>query len=256
MSVNLLRTQDGASLYAEQFDLGFTEIFGLQDKVARQVVERLHYRLSAAEQARVAKHHTTNPQVYEYYIKATYYFGDRKIFWWQRELTDKAVALLQQAVTLDPNYALARVMLAYGYAHTAIFHEQSPELIRRATLELAQAETLDPQLAEIHVVRSFILFSRYKGYPFAETLAELRQAQRLDPNAGHFELAFVYAHWGLTQWQQELEQALTLEPTSEVIKDHIIRFYFIDQPEKALAAMKRFGLRERDAAYPLYLAFY
>lgn len=256
VNVNLLRTQDGASLWAEQFDLGFTEIFGLQDKVARQVAEHLQYRLSAAEQVRIAKQHTTNSLAYEYYVKATYYFGDRKMFWWQRELTDKSVELLQQAVALDPNYALARVMLAYGYAHTAIMHEENPELIRRATLELAQAEKLDPQLAEIHVVRSFILFSRYNNYPFEATLAELRQAQRLDPNAGHFELAFVYAHWGVAQWKEELEQALALEPASEVIKDHIIRFHFIENPEAALAAMKRFGLREQDPAYPLYMAFY
>ncbi|HEX4948283.1 MAG TPA: serine/threonine-protein kinase, partial [Blastocatellia bacterium] len=94
VSVNLLRTRDGASLWAEQFDLGFTEIFALQDKVAQQVVERLQYQVSAAEQARIAKQQTTNPQAYEYYVKAAYYFGDRKMFWWQRELTDKAVALL------------------------------------------------------------------------------------------------------------------------------------------------------------------
>ncbi|HEX4949167.1 MAG TPA: hypothetical protein VFZ34_20995, partial [Blastocatellia bacterium] len=150
----------------------------------------------------------------------------------------------------------ARVMLAYGYAHTAIMHEENAALIRQANLELEQAEKLDPQLAEIHVVRSFILFSRYNGYPFEETLAELRHAQRLDPNVGHFELAFVYAHWGLEEWEQELEQALALEPASDVIKDHIIRFHFIDKPEEALAAMKRFGLSERDPAYPLYRAFY
>jgi tetratricopeptide (TPR) repeat protein len=170
---------------------------------------------------------------------------------------DKAVDLLSKAVELDQNYAIARGMLAYGYAHRAIWHEENQDLIRRANAELELAEKLDPQLAEIHVARSFILVSHYKGYQFEEALRELRQAQRLDQNEGHFELAFIYAHLGLDEWQRELERALEIEPTSEVIKDHIIRFYFINhKQEEALASVKRYSLGERDPAYPQYLALY
>ncbi|MCA1732769.1 MAG: serine/threonine-protein kinase, partial [Acidobacteria bacterium] len=61
VSVNLIRVEDGASLWAESFDMRFTDIFAIQDEASRQVVSKLRLRLSPAEQARLAKRQTTNP---------------------------------------------------------------------------------------------------------------------------------------------------------------------------------------------------
>ena len=77
VSVNLLRVRDGASLWAESFDMRFTDIFAIQDEVSKKVAARLRLRLSPAEQARLAKRHTTNPEAYSYYTKAMYHFSKR-----------------------------------------------------------------------------------------------------------------------------------------------------------------------------------
>ena len=77
VSVNLLRVQDGASLWADSFDMRFTDIFAIQDEVSREVVAKLRLKLSTTEQARLAKRHTTNPVAYGYYTKAMYHFSNR-----------------------------------------------------------------------------------------------------------------------------------------------------------------------------------
>jgi TolB-like protein len=77
VSVNLLRVRDGASLWADSFDMRFTDIFAIQDEVSKEVAARLRHKLSPAEQARMAKRFTTNPEAYSYYSKAMYYFSKR-----------------------------------------------------------------------------------------------------------------------------------------------------------------------------------
>ena len=75
VTVNLLRVEDGASLWAEKFDERFTDIFAIQDKVSQQVAQRLRLRLSPAQQARLTKRYTSNLEAYNYYAKAMYHFG-------------------------------------------------------------------------------------------------------------------------------------------------------------------------------------
>ena len=252
VSVNLLRTSDGASLWSDQFDLSSTEIFGLQDKVARQVVERLHYRISAAEQKSIAKQSTVNLAAYDYYTKAMFYLADRGVFPAQRAPSDRAIELFRKAIELDPSYALAHTQLGYAYAHNAIWFEDNPALLESAKRELQIAEELDPQLAEIYVARSTIFWSQHEGYKFEEAIRELRHAQQIDPNAGHFELAELYAHLGFDEWRREMELALELDPTNEFIKGTYAMFYIINaQPEEALAVQKRLYNAGPDALYYL-----
>ena len=73
VTVNLLRVEDGASLWAEKFDERFTDIFAIQDKVSQQVAQRLRLTLSPAQQARLTKRHTSNLEAYNYYAKALYH---------------------------------------------------------------------------------------------------------------------------------------------------------------------------------------
>lgn len=252
VSVNLLRTNDGVSLWNDQFDLLFTEIFEMQDKVARYVVEHLHYQLSKAEQTGLAKQHTRNPAAYDYYAKAMSYFANRPIFRDQRERLDKAIEHFRKAIDLDPNYALAHAQLGYAYAHTVIWYGNNPALLKSAKRELEIAEKLDPQLAEIHVARSIMLWSQYEAYQFEEAIRELRRAQQIDPRAGHFELAQMYGNLGFPEWQTEIERALELDPTNDLVKGQIVNLYHINSlPEEMLAARKRLYNLGPDALYYL-----
>ncbi|HYX40233.1 MAG TPA: protein kinase, partial [Pyrinomonadaceae bacterium] len=84
VSINLLRTSDGVSLWAESFDMRMTDIFTIQDTVAQQVASRLRLQLDPSQQARLTKRYTSNPIAYEYYLKGVYTFDQRVTLGTQR----------------------------------------------------------------------------------------------------------------------------------------------------------------------------
>ena len=77
VSVNLLRSRDGASLWTDSFDLRMADIFTIQDTVAQQVASRLRLQLDASQQAQLTKRYTSNPIAYEFYLKGAYTFDQR-----------------------------------------------------------------------------------------------------------------------------------------------------------------------------------
>jgi DNA-binding winged helix-turn-helix (wHTH) protein/TolB-like protein len=253
VTVNLLRVADGTSLWAEKFDERFTDIFAIQDKVSQQVAQRLRLRLSAAQQARLTKRYTSNPEAYSYYAKALYYSSSIGPDLRTRSQSDLAVDLFKKAIDLDPNYSLAHTQLGYAYARIAVFQEDNPALIEQAKQQLGIAERLDPQLAEVHVARYFIVFSQYEGWQVEAGIRELRLAQQLDPNAGHLELGDLYNHIGLEkQAVEEFETALKVDPNNNRIKNTYVDEFFVSaRPEEGLEATNRFFNRGPDHKYYL-----
>ena len=253
VSVNLLRVRDGTSLWAESFDMRFTDIFAIQDEVSKQVAARLQHKLSPAEQARLAKRHTANPEAYSYYTKAMYHFSKRGFSRDPQEETDAAIDLLRKAIELDPNYALAHALLGYAYAWIADFNEAGPGLIASAKEELRVAERLDPQLAEVHVARSFIAFTHYEDWKFEEAIREARLAKQLDPGIHNHVLGAIYFHVGLEeQAAKEFELALEQDPTSDVVKRGYVSWLRnFARPDEWLALNQRLFNRGPDIRYYL-----
>ena len=108
------------------------------------------------------------------------------------------MSLFQQAVAVDPGYALAQVQLAYCYAWKALFNEPSnPRWIQLARDGLAKAQALDPDLPEAHIVAHEIAWSRYGGFDIEKAIRELRAARELDPTVPLLALGNLYAHLGL-----------------------------------------------------------
>ena len=224
VSVNLLRTSDGVSLWSDSFDMRSADIFTIQDTVAQQVATRLQLQLDPSQQARLMKRYTSNPVAYEYYLKGVYTFDQRVTGTQRKEAT---IDFFKQAIEADPNFALAHAQLAYAYAQKAIFIEPTEAVwAERAKEEINRAEALDPQLAETHLARFQLLYGAYEGYQGEAAVRELFLAQQLNPNVGHAELAYLYLHLGLEDLAaRELERASEIDPTSEYAKMMTLLMY-------------------------------
>lgn len=224
VSVNLLRVSDGASLWADQFDLRASDIFTIQDTMAQQVASRLQLRLDPAPQARLAQSHTANAVAYEYYLKGVYGFDQRGWVSETKPQMETTVNFFRKAIEVDPNYALAHAQLAYAYAWTALFVEPTePSWAERAKEQINRAQALDSQLAETYLARSLLLWSAYGNFQNEDAIRELLAAQKLNPNVGHAELAFLYAHMGLTDLAERAQRhALDIDPTSEFLKEQTL----------------------------------
>jgi len=201
--------------------------------------------LSAPEAARLAKRYTWSPEAYEYYLKGTYSFDKGKTAVFSRTEIATAIALFKKAIEIDSKYALAYAQLAHCYAWMALFIElENPAWIGRARQALSQAETLDPQLAEVHVVRYDILWSAYEGFNIEGAIRELQLALQLNPNSGlaHGELGILYYHLGLEEpGLRELQRALEIDPTSEMYQNRLVQAYeTLGRYDEAIAASQRF----------------
>ena len=253
VSVNLLRVRDGASLWAESFDMRFTDIFAIQDEVSKEAAARLKLKLSPSAQARLAKRHTTNPEAYSYYTKGMYHFSKRAFSGSSQEETETAIDLFKKAIELDSNYALAHAQLGYAYSWIAEFKEGGAGLMATAKEELRLAERLDPQLADVHVARSFIVWSHYEGWQIEAAIREARMAKQFDSSISNHMLGVLYFHVGLEeQAVREFELALEQDPASEVFKSSYQSLYFhLARPDDLLALNKRLFNSGPDVSYYL-----
>jgi len=251
VSVNLLRIEDGASLWADRFDEQFTNIFEIQDRISQQVAARLRHRLDPIEQAQLVKKYASNPEAYSFYSKAMYHSSNIGPDPKSKPEAELAIDLFRKAIELDHDYALAHAQLGYAYAQTAVFLEDNPSLIESANRELGIAERLDPELAEVHAARYFIAFSQYGEWKIENAIRELRMAQKLNPIVGHSELADLYGHIGLErQANEEFETALDVDPNNDRIKNgHINWFFLTARPDEGLEMGKRFYSRGPEVSY-------
>ncbi len=227
VSVNLLRTSDGASLWTDNFDMQMTDIFTIQDAVAQQVASRLHLQLDPSQQARLTKRYTSNAIAYQFYLKGVYTFDQRVSH--SKSQWEATIDFFKRAIEADPNFALAHAQLAYAYAVKAVFFEPTEAVwAERAREEINRAQTLDSQLAETHLARFQLLYSIYEGFQGEAAVREVLLAQQLNPNVGHVELAHLYLHLGLEDLAApQLQRAFEIDPTSVYVKDTTRLMYIV-----------------------------
>ena len=222
VSINLLRSSDGASLWADKFDIQSIDIFTIQDTVAQEVAARLRLQLDPTQQARLKKRSTINAEAYEYFLKGNYSFDKRELV--ATADLEVAEAMFKKAVEIDSQYTLAHARLAYCYAWKALFTDvENPSWIKQAREEIKRAEALDPELPQIAEVRYEITWSKYGDFDISAAVHELRRGQQFDPNSGHQPLGVLAYHLGFEDIAfKELQRAMEIDPTSENIKVNLV----------------------------------
>jgi TolB-like protein len=240
----LVRVSDGATLWGKTFNTAFADVFAIEDEIATGVVSELRLSLSQAERMRLTKHHTASPEAYEYYLKGVATFSS--VGSASANVTgnvDKGIELLERAVAIDPNYALAHAQLAWGDMWLASINGDEVAFAR-ARKALARAEALDPNLAESYLVRYSVLMSSFSGFQVLPAFEALKKAQALNPNIGHYDLGSFYVELGLLEaGLRELRRALEIDPTNEAARSEIPNAYWInalyDDAIKANQALPR-----------------
>ncbi len=233
ISAKLLRTSDGKQLWTGQFEEKFTDIFAVQDSISERVAAALKIRLGNAEKKRP----TENVEAYQLYMKGRYHALNLT-----RAETDKGIAYFQQAIELDPNYALAYVGLARTYLPMALTSGvPSWEVMPKAKAAALRAVEIDETLAEAHTALGYTIFWYDWDWQAAET--EYLRALELNPN--NAEAHFGYAH--LLSNAARHEQALAeiklsreLDPVSLVtnaLEGQIL--FFAGRPDEALDRLNK-----------------
>ena len=251
-TARLLRADTGAAAWSGSFDAEMSGVFDVQDQISARVTQALAPALQAsivsvAQAGELGG--TRNPEAYQLYLAAAWRAQGS-----QGDSAGKAVALLQQALAIDPDYSLAWTLLAWTYRRKLWRNDGVPsEVFASAQNALQHAMHLTPELAQVHAGLGF----RHTWFDFDWPRGEraFRQALRANPNE-------VSAHWGLTQllmMQGRLEegfehmrQARELDPMSPVF--NALEACYLVRAGKLDAARKRLD-RAFDIAPEHGLAF-
>ena len=226
LSLELVDAQTENVIWSDKYDRKTSDLVSLQNEIARDVSSKLRIKLSGADERKMAKTYTTNAEAYRLYLQGRFY-------WNKREDKDfrKAVEYLNQAITLDPNYALAYAGLADAYALLSTFGFMPPtEAIPRAREFARRALALDPSLAEPHTTVAYL--SLTYDYDFAASEREFKQAIELNPNyaTAHQWYAEMLTNSGrFAEASAEYRRALEIEPLSLPINWDFGRFLYISR---------------------------
>ena len=237
VTVQLLRTADGAPLWAGQFDENFTNVFAVQDSISDQVTRVLAPRLSGEEREQLQKHYTENADAYQAYLKGRYFWNKRTT-----EGFKKGIEYFRQAIDQDPNYALAYAGLADCYAR---LNERglppSDDTAPRAKAAVMKALALDDSLAEAHATLGFIKFRFEWDFPGASQ--EYERAVRLNPNyavAHQWYAFYLLAMDRQPEALDQLKRARELDPVSLNVSSGLgSYFYFTRQYDRAVESLQK-----------------
>ncbi|MBK8809343.1 MAG: protein kinase [Acidobacteria bacterium] len=228
-------TQD--VLWSENYERDIDYLVSLESEIASDVSENLRLKLTNAELKQVAKSYTTNSEAQRMYLKGRFHWNRRT----ERDF-ESAVRYFEQAVEIDPNYALAYTGLADTYALMPLYGNFRPNdyipLAKRAALKAIE---LDPQLAEPHASLGYI--TNTYDYDWEGAAREYRIAIRLNPNyaTAHQWYAEHLAFKGKNdEALNEISLALELDPFSVVInrmKGNILGF--AKRHDEAIAQLKK-----------------
>ena len=163
-------------VWSQQYNRKQADLVTLQSEVARDVSSKLKTKLSGADEAKVTKNYTANPEAYQLYLKGRFYWNKRV-----GASLKQAVEFYQQAIEKDPSYALAFSGLAETYVIFPFWGVASPrDSFPQAKAAAVQALKLDESLAEAHAALGEYL-TGYAWNPAAGE-KELRRAIELNPN--------------------------------------------------------------------------
>jgi TolB-like protein/DNA-binding winged helix-turn-helix (wHTH) protein/tetratricopeptide (TPR) repeat protein len=185
VTVRLVRVGDGTQLWEDRFDALFTDIFSVQNEISEKVAAALKPRLTSVEETRLAKHYTQNVEAYQLYMLGRHHALKRTL-----PETQKAISYFQQAIDLDPSYALAYVGLADAHISSLAADLPPNEFLPQARAAAQRAIEIDNTLAEAHAELGFVIF--WWEWDWGASEKELKRALDLDPNSANAHL--FYAH--------------------------------------------------------------
>jgi TolB-like protein/Flp pilus assembly protein TadD len=223
VSVQLINANSDEHIWAEDYDRDLTDVFAIQTDLAKKIASALQAKLSPNEKARLDHRPTENPDAYLLFVQAHDYVSQRDMF---RDTSLKAEPLFEQAIKLDPNFALAFAGLSL--VESWIYHSFDPTPGRRekARRNADEALRLQPDLPEGHLALGFSYY--YGDRDYERALAEFEIAKRGLPNDSQAYLAIGAIQRRQGKWAEStanLEKAAALDPKNTNVLMNLIFSY-------------------------------
>jgi len=237
INAQLIDASTGGHLWAERYDRDLRDIFTLQDEVIQKIVTALVVKLTRDEQERLVRKGTNSLEAYDCILRGSDYF-----YRFTKEANAQARKMVERAIDLDPEYALAYSLLGFTHFMEWSFQwSQDPQSLEQA-FELAQrAISLDDSVSAAHSLLGKVYLWKKR---YDQAIAELEKTIALNPNyadglAGMGEI--LYFAGRPKEAIGVFKKAIRLNPIPPVWYFHGLghAYFLTGRYEEAIAALKR-----------------
>jgi TolB-like protein/predicted Zn-dependent protease len=214
INVQLIKAGSDDHLWAESYDRKLDDIFGVEKEVAENIAAALNAKLSGAEERVLAQKPTENPAAYEAYLRG------KALMWEGNEGALRAsIQSYEEAVRLDPQFALAWAGLSSARSVGFYYADSSPAARAAAEQSLARAEALQPELPEIQLARAN--FGYFVLGDNKHVRDVLQQLHLIWPNNAEVIQLLAFTYQRLGEWQKAIDafdQVIVLNPRDLLVR--------------------------------------
>jgi serine/threonine protein kinase/tetratricopeptide (TPR) repeat protein len=243
ITARLTDTEQGHVLWAsEPYDRELSDIFAVQSSVALQIAETLDATLNPKLRESVEQKPTESPDAYDAYLRGTDYYrrGDA-----ERDVR-AAIGFFEQAVTLDPKFALAYALLSICHAQMWWYHyDHTPHRILDAKAAIDRALSLQPDLPQVHLALGRYYYFANLDYDRALQQFAIARSARPSDSETLFGTAAVLRRQGkVKEALTTYRQAFELDPRNALLLLNLGETYGLvrDLPEASRALDRAIAL--------------
>ncbi len=235
ITTQLVESSTRHSVWAERYDRHMEDVFAIQEEISLSIAKALEITLSPQEEKVIARKSTVNPQAYDFFLRGRNYLRQRQF--------EYALAMYEEAIKQDPNFALAYAGIAHVWGGMDEFRSPNPEYVQKGLAACARAEWLAPDLADVLSARARIEYAQHH-YDQAIALARRAVEQQPECEGAHDVLGRAYFSAG----RYEDGAALADSALEIVSNDYNALVPLINSLEKVgrMADAERLRRRERE----------
>ena len=182
INAQLVDTSTDFPVWSERYDREMKDVFEVQDEIASKIAQALRITLSPQEQQAIASKPTENLQAYDLYLRGKSYARRR-----QRQDLEVAAQMFENAVILDPKFALAHAAIANVCTQIFFNFGRDTMWMERAVKGAETAAGLRPDLPEVLVAQAWVLYGNAE-YNEAESIVRRAIGLKRDCEGGYFLL--------------------------------------------------------------------
>lgn len=246
LNLELVEISNETVIWSEQYNRKQIDIVMLQSEIARDVSNKLRLRLSNTEEQRVTKSFTKNAEAYKHYLQGRYHWNKRT-----EEGVRRSIEYFDQAIEIDPKYALAHAGLADAYIVLPVYsNTPSKESHTKAREAALKALQIDGTLAEAHA--SLAAVKQLYEWDFSGAEVEYRRAIELNPS---YSTAYLWYAWFLSSLGRhseaiiEIKKAQEVDPLSLIVNSAIGNIYnAARQPDEAIGQLRKTIVMDKNFA--------
>jgi len=213
ISAQLIDAASDAHLWAEKYSGTLDDVFDMQEKLSRVMVDALRVRLSSAEQASLARRSIADSEVYDDWLRARHMVRDYSV-----EGLDKVISRLEAGLKRTGNNPEVMAGLAFIYWHAGMLGSGGQDAYDRAVDWATRALAIDNTLAYAHLTLGNIYIMR--GKP-RQALAALKAAYASDPGDWETRLFLAYLYAGVGRHSEaeiHAQALLAIDPNEPMSK--------------------------------------